>query len=238
MTAFLPLLYDALAVSLLLYHIYISSRRGLAATLANFVGCIVALSLSWALARQLAPMLFEACFRAGLVERVQTALTALPGGTDLAEGAAALLAALPAYLAGMVNIGGYDANELAALLAGYGTDTAGAVVDNIIAPAVNGMLSMVLFLLLYSLLSVVAHAITRLFYGVNRVPVIGFFNSVMGGMLGLAMGVISVYIVLVIVYFVLAFTGDSLSFLNRDLLESTFTCRLLARFEPFGLLTP
>ena len=233
---FFPFVYDALAVSLLLYHIHVASKRGLAAAIANFVGYIAALAVAWLVAKTLAPALFNAFFRTELIERVQVALETLPGGTELAESAAAMLASLPAYIGDLMDIGGYNAEELAAMLSSYSTDTAGAVVDAIVAPALTGMMTMVLFLLMLSILMVVVHAITRFFYGVNRVPVIGLVNSVLGGVMGLAMGIIGVYVVLVILQFVLTFTGESLSFLNKGILGQTYTYRLLATFDPFGFL--
>lgn len=232
-----PWFYDALAASLLLYHIYKSSKRGLAATAANFVGYLAAVAAASVVSKLLAPAAFNVFFRAGIVEKVQTALESLPGGMELAESAAELLGALPTYIGEMLSIGGYNAEELSALLAGYGTDTAAAVVDTVVAPAITGILTMVFFLLAFSLFMVAVHAITRLFYGVNRVPVIGFVNSVLGGAAGVLTGALSVYIWLVILRFVLTFTGEALSFLNMNILASTYSYRLLAAFEPFGFLS-
>lgn len=233
---FLPFVYDALAVSMLLYHIYVASKRGLAATVANFVGYIAALAVASLVAKTLSPVLFSTFFRPELITRIQTGLDGLPGGAELADSAAAMLSSLPDYVGDLMNIGGYNAGELAALLESYSANTAGAVVDAIVAPVITGMMNMVLFLVSVSVLMVVVHGITHFFYGVNRVPVIGFLNSVFGGVLGLAMGVIGIYVVAVVLRFVLTFTGASISFLTQDILEKTYSYRLLASYEPFGFL--
>ncbi|WP_312644773.1 CvpA family protein [Hydrogenoanaerobacterium sp.] len=236
MIEFLPYLYDILAVILLLYYIYVSSRRGFAATVVSFIGYVAALTAAWALSKMVAPALFDTFFRSGLVERVHGVLDELPGGMEFAETAASLLAALPAYIGGMLNIGGYNASELSQLLSEYSSNTAELVVDKVFAPAIIGMLTMVLFIVFFSVLMVVVRSLTRFFYSVNRVPLIGPLNSILGGIMGLFTGVVSLYVIIVILQLVLTLTNDSLHFLNRGLLEQTYTYRLFLRLNPFELL--
>ena len=236
MTEYLPIVYDILAAILLLYYIYISSRRGFAATVVSFIGYAVAFSAAWAFSKMAAPALFDSFFREGFVKRVSAALEQIPGGLDFAEAAASLLEALPSYIGGMLNIGGYNAGELAQLLGEYSSNTAELVVDQVFAPAITGMLTMILFIVFFSVLMVVIRSLTRFFYGVNRVPLIGPLNSILGGIVGLLTGAVNLFIIITIIQFVLTLTNDSLQFLNKEILEQTYTYRLFLRFNPFGFL--
>lgn len=52
------------------------------------------------------------------------------------------------------------------------------------------------FLVLFMLLSLVFRLFSSGFRSINRIPVIGFFNRIGGGLLGVAVGIIFVYIII------------------------------------------
>lgn len=228
--------YDLLAIAFLLYYIYVSSRRGLAATVVNFAGYLAALAAAWLLSRTMAPVLFEAFLRDGLVSRVEDALASLPGGIDLGEAASDLLDALPSYLTQMLVIGGYSISELSDRMADYSANAADTLVDEVFAPALTGLVTMILFMVLFSVLMVLVRWLTRCFYGVNRVPIIGLFNSFGGAVVGLLSGVVGLYVIVTLLQFIMVITQNSLSFLNHELLEDTYVYRLYLRFNPLDCL--
>lgn len=58
---------------------------------------------------------------------------------------------------------------------------------------------MIAFLVLFLLLSIAYRLFSGGFRWVNRVPVIGFFNRVGGGLLGAAIGIVFVYVIIAVV---------------------------------------
>lgn len=235
MLEYLPYLYDLAAVVLLLSYIMVSARRGFASTMITFIGYVVALASAKFLSTLMAPAIFDMTLRDGLVTKVQSALTDSPQGIELAGMVAGALEALPSYVAGLLDIGGYNADGLLAMLVDYPQKAATTLVDEVVAPVVIGLISTVLFFVLFSAIMLVVHSLARFFYGVRSIPVVGPINSLLGGAVGLLTGAICLCVVLVLLEFVLMFTGDALEFFNQDVLDQTYTYRLWQRFEPAGL---
>lgn len=64
------------------------------------------------------------------------------------------------------------------------------------------------------------------FYRTSAIPIVGPLNSVLGGCVGAVEGVLYLYLMVAIASLVLALTGDSIPYLNRQTLESTWILRL------------
>lgn len=237
MLEYLPWIYDIMAALLLLCYISMSAKRGFASTVINFIGYVAALLCARVLSGMMAPALFTMGVRAGLLAKVQTALAEMPVSMEFAQEAAVFLEALPAYVANLMSVGGFDTDKLLQMLTDFPQDAAAMLVDEILAPVIIGVISMVLFLILFSALMFVVHSVSRFFGEVRRIPVIGPLNSALGGVVGLLTGAICLYVIMVLLRFVLMITGDSLTFLNQGLLDQTYIYKIWQKLEPVGILS-
>ena len=68
------------------------------------------------------------------------------------------------------------------------------------------------------------------------IPIVGPLNSVLGGCVGAVEGVLYLYLMVAIASLVLALTGDSIPYLNRQTLESTWILRLFLEKSALGAL--
>ena len=226
-----------MAIVLLLCCIYRASKQGLIATLVNLAGYFVALAVAWPLSRYISAQLFSYGLRAGLVESVAQRLAENGETLELLDTAAQVLDGLPEYVASLLHMDPDAVQRLADALGGTAEAGAQAIVDGVLAPVVTGALAVLLFVLLFPLLLWVVRLITRLFRAANNIPIVGPLNSVLGGVTGLLVGIISLFVWALILQFIVLLTGGSLLFLNNEVLASTVTYRLLRHVDLLGLLT-
>lgn len=94
--------------------------------------------------------------------------------------------------------------------------TVSALEENVVAPVIKGFMKIVFFVILLFVLRLVVRPVSELFKGVNKIPVIGPVNSLLGGLLGVAEGLIAVYALALVVRLVVYLTDGSLMFINSE----------------------
>lgn len=111
---------------------------------------------------------------------------------------------------------------LSIFISGNKEATATATEEMIIAPVIKGILKVIVFILLLLILKLIIGPISDLFKSVNKIPVIGPVNALLGGALGAVEGAIVVYIIALVVRMAIYFTEGSLMFINTDTIEKTY----------------
>ncbi len=111
---------------------------------------------------------------------------------------------------------------LSIFISGNKEATATATEEMIIAPVIKGILKVIVFILLLLILKLIIGPISDLFKSVNKIPVIGPVNALLGGALGAVEGAILIYIIALIVRMAIYFTEGSLMFINMDTIEKTY----------------
>lgn len=114
--------------------------------------------------------------------------------------------------------------------------TAETVEQLIIEPAVNMILSGVIWVVSMLILTVIAKTIANAFKGLNKVPIIGPVNVLCGGILGILEGAAVVYLAAQAVKLVCILTSDSLMFLNSQTVYKTYLFKYLYDFEIMSLI--
>lgn len=113
---------------------------------------------------------------------------------------------------------------------GNRADTAAAIESEIIAPAVIMVLKGIIWIIAMFVLMAISRSIANAFKGLNKVPVIGPVNSLFGAALGLAEGIVAIYISSQIVKLVCYLTSNSLMFLNSETVARTRVFREFYNF--------
>ena len=121
-------------------------------------------------------------------------------------------------------------------LNGDRTATAAAVERSLVAPAVKFLLKGIIWVVAMMILTLLSKTIANAFKGVNKVPIIGPVNSLLGAALGLAEGALTVYIIAQIVKLVMYLTENSLMFLNSDTVDRTYAFKHFVYFDVMTLL--
>ena len=98
------------------------------------------------------------------------------------------------------------------------------------------VISLLLFLLLFTLLMIVVHLVSKMMQSINNIPVLGVFNQILGGVMGVLMAYLSLSVaVSVIDSLVTMFQVDNV-LLNRDILNRSYVYRALTIFNPVNIL--
>ncbi|MCL1832650.1 MAG: hypothetical protein FWG45_07075, partial [Oscillospiraceae bacterium] len=145
--------------------------------------------------------------RAG--ERHQT-LTAnlsdmVPGVTKASEGSVDLVAKMLLYI--MTN----DANDLA------------EVIDaNMVRPLMVMPFRLLIFSVIFALMGVLISAISNHMDLVDRLTVIGKTNTLLGGVIGLILAVVIIFMVAIAVRMIVTLTGDNIIFINSMTIDKTY----------------
>lgn len=97
-----------------------------------------------------------------------------------------------------------------------------AVLDNVAKPIVLVPLRTVIFVILFFLVFIILSIIIKATSVINKLPVIGKLNSLLGGILGLVQGLIIVFIVVIIVHMAVEMTNNTLIFLNDMTINKSY----------------
>ena len=114
-------------------------------------------------------------------------------------------------------------------IAGLPVDAADILSEQIIGMAlkkpVTNILEAASFLLLFALVAWFVRWLSRFFTAINRIPVIGTFNTVLGGIAGAVEGVIALIVSGLILRLAVTVSGGAWWWLNFEVMESTYIWR-------------
>ena len=220
------IVFDLVMLALLLVVAFAYARRGFAAGLVQFVGNLASLIGALVLSHQASPLLFERFFQNGFVTSIQNTLTA--------EGTVNIQSTIEKY-AGFLpeSIKESLTASAAGLLDSGAPDLAVKLVDEVIAPLLTPIIAIVLFFVAFALCRLLVGLLVAVLTNVNRIPVMGSVNRMFGFLMGLAAGVVDLYLVLCAVWAVIVITGGSIEFLNDQALAGSIAYSLFGRFNPF-----
>ena len=126
-------------------------------------------------------------------------------------------------------------NVVASVITAANTDYGGQVMKSIVTPAVLPPLKIVVFLVIFAVISLILNLIANVTKLVNRIPVAGKANQIVGAVLGFAEGLIVLMIVCMVMQFLISVCGNSLVFINEPTVEKTYIFRFLYSIDPLKL---
>ena len=122
-----------------------------------------------------------------------------------------------------------------ALMAGGMTMTFQAVEETLVRPAVTGLVSLLLFVVLFAIFAFLARRLSGLAGWVCRSPLLQPADRFLGGVIGAGEALVELYLICVALQLVLAFFGD-MTYLNRQILGDTIIWSWLGNFDFSALL--
>lgn len=106
-----------------------------------------------------------------------------------------------------------------------------SVLDNIVKPIVVIPMRTIIFLILFILISVLLSFIIKSTSLINKIPIIGTLNELLGGVMGLVQGVVIVFVVVIILNSIITLTENSLIFLNEATIDKSFAFSWIYHFN-------
>jgi hypothetical protein len=133
---------------------------------------------------------------------------------EIADAAVAVGSFAP-QLSGSGTAGEAVTRAIAALIESEaGGSVSGALLDNIIAPLIIVPLRTLIFFILFAIICIVMSIIAKKMEIVNKIPLIGTVNSVLGGTIGLVKALVIVFLVCIGLNILITVTGNAIIFIN------------------------
>ena len=116
------------------------------------------------------------------------------------------------------------------------TSVSEAIVDTFIQPVAILVMRIFVFSIIFAFVSVVVGVIFKMGREVNRIPVIGGLNHLLGGCIGVVCAGIVCYIICMLLSAIVTITTGSLEWLNWQILDQTTVFNWIIHWKmPFGI---
>ena len=220
------ILIDLILLAILVGTTVRYAKKGFVSGLIGLVGSLVSLALAWIVSGSVSPVVFENLFKSGLTERMAEALQ-----KQGANGLATILDGL----SGIVPQRFLDdiAGKAAELFNSGAPDLAQRVVEELIAPLVVPLITVVLFFATFVLCRVLVALLVTSLTNLNKIPVIGGVNRLLGIAVGFVAGLLHVLLGLCLLWAIVVITNGMMPGLNDAALSGSVLYRLFAAYNPF-----
>ncbi|MDR2533023.1 MAG: CvpA family protein [Oscillospiraceae bacterium] len=106
-----------------------------------------------------------------------------------------------------------------------------ALLDNLIAPVIMIPLRTLIFFILFVIICLVLSFTAKKLAVVNRIPLVGTFNSILGGVTGLLKSAVIILLVCISLNILITITGNDIIFLNTMTIEESVIFRHIYNFD-------
>lgn len=220
------LILDVILIAVIVLTAFHYKKKGFVAGLLDLVGNLLALLVAWIASDRISPTVFENFFKQGLIEKITQTVQerGTSGLTMLVESFSSIL---PGGMADQVT------RSLQDILGSGAPDLAVRIVDTILTPLIVPMITVVLFFIAFAVCKLVISMLVAVLTNINKIPVIGSVNELLGILVGVAGGVLNVVLLLCLIWAVVAITNNNLPVLNNDMLSGSMMYSLFSKYNPF-----
>lgn len=225
---------DLIIAVVCVLFVAIGAHRGFIRSAAHFLGAVVAASFAGILGGPVAQWLFDMLFRPALVERIGESLIELGNG-DTYTMVQGVFASLPDFLIRALESGGVTAASVTEAMAAQ-SGQAADLVASALAPVFVGFLKVLVVIVLFCLFMVLVRVVSNLLAAAFRLPVLNAVDGLLGGVFGLFLAVVSIWIVLAAVHvFTPMLAADAQAQVETALRQSYLT-GLVVHWNPLGIM--
>ena len=166
--------------------------------------------------------------------------TAPQNAAEVASSFEAAVSSMPEFVAnGIKEFFGLDIQQQASSLLGESLQNAPHILaDKFVKPVASSIIQVVLFTLLFVILSFIMRRFARILGRRWHIPVLGQVNTILGGTLGALEGFLLIFVFAVIVQLINIFTSYQIAFLNSETIEATYLFKYFYNFIPLHSFVP
>ena len=233
MEKWVVLAYDLVAVLIILLTVSRSAQRGFATGIFRLVGRLAAFFGSMFLAREGASIVYDSFLKTEVTSFLNRNLQ---GGqaADIISQLQAGLDQLPRLLGNALNMG-LNTDDIAQALS-QGTESLVNVLEqSVIGPAVQGLVSVLLFTVCYAVLGGLVRLLTSAIHFVFRSPILQPIDRFLGLLVGVLQAGLNLYLICVL-FRILFYIFGAMRYCNQDILMSTLIWSRIYPFDPLSLL--
>ncbi len=220
---FVSIIYDALAIFIIINCIRKGAKNGFAKTAVQAIGYIFAIVAALVISRICASLIYTTAIQPMVIEKMESSIANAVDTESVINGLASAVEGLPAISYFLFDFSTAAEN----LVDSVGLDYAAIAVsveESVIRPVAEPILETVAFAVSLILLATVVSFVANGSKFVNDVPIIGKANSFFGGVFGIANGVLELCIGAFILDFVIS-AGIFPEYFSEDIIEKTYIFR-------------
>ncbi|MCL2696615.1 MAG: hypothetical protein FWE74_00880 [Oscillospiraceae bacterium] len=106
-----------------------------------------------------------------------------------------------------------------------------ALVDNLIGPVIVIPLRTLIFFILFAIICIVTSFFVKKLAIINRIPLVGGINSILGGVTGLLKSAVIIFLVCISLNILITITGNNIIFINTMTIDETFIFKHVYNFD-------
>ena len=225
------IILDLLLIAVILLAVYFSARRGFMRTLIEVAGSIAAIYLAVALSAPIAEFIYKKSVEPSIVRSAQTvAESATENAAD------SIWLSFPKIVTDSAESFGIDKNTLQIKISGTAENAgevaqtaANAVAKPIITKLISMFLTTVAVLILLFLVRFLAKVINKLF----SFSIIGTLNRFLGGALGIAKGLLIVFVLCIVISLIITVTKNGFLVFTPAAIQKSYIFKYIYRLSPF-----
>ncbi len=212
--------WDLLALLIFSCCVYRSAARGFASAVTGLLIYVASAAAAGYFYRRIAQPLYDEVVSDAVTHVLARNFNLWLDGVSKADGVVEAIPFLLRLLVGVKSV------EVDLLPRDGGGELARLVMDTALAEPVMTLLSAACFMLVFAVVAAIMRRITGIFTGINGLPLIGPVNTVLGGVVGVGLGLVGLYLGGFVLRLLLGLTHGGWPWLNEEVIETTYIIRL------------
>ncbi len=234
MHLFMPIIYDAIVVFVIISSVIFSYRIGFLRSILSVVSYSVSFFIANFLGRFVSQIIFDNFIRSNIENDIFSTLNNSLNSGNMVSGINKISSVIPNWLTSSLIgektiddvAGGFIAkNDLSA--------ASNAIANQIFRPYIIMIISIISFFVLFAAAKILFRYIYMLTSVVERMPVIGTVNGLLGGLCGVIKAAILLFIIAIIAFVIILITKNEMSWINTGIINDTHLFFMFYKFIPF-----
>lgn len=106
-----------------------------------------------------------------------------------------------------------------------------SITDTMVKPVLLVPMRALIFLILFVIILLILSLASKLFKGVNKIPLVGGVNRILGAAAGFVQGAVVIFLICIFVQVVISLSGNELIFLNTMTIDKTYIFQKIYYFD-------
>lgn len=206
------MIVDIIIIAIIVLFVIIGVKRGLAKTILNLAGLVLTAVSAYYISSFLSQLFYDMFIKQTVITNTQQIIE--QNGIDYAV--SNCLEAVPQWVNGIISfiVGafGISLNEFQNQITVPAniSFSASQVIESVLAPVVTSVLSIILVIILFIIILIIVKKLVKLVLRIFNIPVIKQINQFLGGIVGLAEGLLIVFIAVNIISMAAGFSNPDL----------------------------
>lgn len=206
------MIVDIIIIAIIVLFVIIGVKRGLAKTILNLAGLVLTAVSAYYISSFLSQLFYDMFIKQTVITNTQQIIE--QNGIDYAV--SNCLEAVPQWINRIISfiVGAFGINlnefQNQITVPANISSSASQVIESVLAPVVTSVLSIILVIILFIIILIIVKKLVKLVLRIFNIPVIKQINQFLGGIVGLAEGLLIVFIAVNIISMVAGFSNPDL----------------------------